>query len=148
MGVGILDVDSFKAVNDVHGHAAGDAVLVEVARRLLQRTRREDILGRWGGEEFVVLAPDTDGQGMARLAERMREAVAATPFAVDGRPLVVTVSAGWSVAPGGVGLEELVRVADLGLYAAKANGRNAVRPGAASADPAPGDGAEPPGPGR
>jgi two-component system cell cycle response regulator len=127
MGVVILDVDAFKAVNDTFGHAAGDQVLVTVARRLGAAVRTEDLLGRWGGEEFVVLAADTQGEGVARLAERLRAAVAATPVPVGDREHVVTISAGWAAGHGGVPFAALVRAADDALYAAKAEGRDRVR---------------------
>lgn len=127
MAVSIFDVDAFKAVNDTHGHEVGDAVLVAVARRLLEGTRAEDLLGRWGGEEFVVLAPDTDSPGVAGLAERMRLAVSREPVRVAGLALDVTISAGWAAGPGGLALDALVRAADRALYAAKADGRNRVR---------------------
>lgn len=128
MGVTLLDLDHFKAINDTHGHAAGDAVLQAVAGRLASALRHEDLLGRWGGEEFVVLAADTDATGMALVAERLREAVGAAPVVVDDGPTpAVTVSAGWACARGGVDLDTLVRAADAALYAAKAGGRDTVR---------------------
>ncbi len=129
MGVVLLDIDDFKRVNDTHGHATGDAALVAVARRLAEGSRLEDVLARWGGEEFLVLAPDTSVDGVSELAERMRAAVAAGSLELAGVRLGLTVSAGWAVGEDGVELDALLGAADRGLYAAKADGRNCVRQG-------------------
>jgi diguanylate cyclase (GGDEF)-like protein len=122
----IIDADRFKAVNDRHGHAVGDVVLRELAARLRERVRREDVVGRWGGEEFVVALPETTPDGAAAVAESLREAVARMPIeAGDGLRLDVTVSIGvaaWT----GQELEDLVDRADRALYAAKAAGRDRV----------------------
>ena len=127
MGVVLLDIDAFKAINDAHGHTTGDEVLVEVSRRLAVGLRREDVLGRWGGEEFLVLATDTEPEGVAGLAERLRRQVAEGPLDTSSGSLTVTTSAGWAAAMDGAELAELVRHSDGGLYAAKAAGRNLVR---------------------
>jgi two-component system cell cycle response regulator len=112
----VIDVDHFKAINDQRGHAAGDEVLVHIASTLAATVRTEDVLGRWGGEEFIVVAADTARERAAVLAERLRAAVAAaTP---------VTVSIGGACTPE-VGLR-LVDVADANLFLAKAAGRNRV----------------------
>jgi two-component system, cell cycle response regulator len=121
----LIDADRFKAVNDVHGHAVGDVVLRELAARLRERVRREDVVGRWGGEEFVVALPETTPDGAAAVAESLRCAIAGTPIAADGATLDVTVSLGvaaWT----GQELDELVASADRALYAAKAAGRDRV----------------------
>lgn len=89
--------------------------------------RQEDVLARWGGEEFVVLAADTDAAGIAGLANRMRRAVEAAPIVVDAEELTVTVSAGWATGHGGIPFDTLIRAADGALYDAKAAGRNTVR---------------------
>ena len=110
----VLDIDHFKRVNDEHGHAAGDEVLVQVAATLSGSLRTEDIVGRWGGEEFIVVAPHTSQPAAGVLAERLRAAVeASTP---------VTVSIGGACTP--VASARLLEVADTNLYAAKAAGRN------------------------
>lgn len=127
MAVVLLDIDAFKAVNDTFGHATGDAVLIGVARRLGEQSRLEDLLGRWGGEEFVVIAMDAGAASAHGLAERMRRAVEAAPVVVEGRAHALTVSAGWATGCDGTGLDQLVRAADRALYAAKAAGRNTVR---------------------
>jgi diguanylate cyclase (GGDEF)-like protein len=123
----LIDADRFKAVNDEHGHAVGDVVLRELAARLRERVRREDIVGRWGGEEFVVALPETTPDGAAAVAESLRAAVACTPIEADGVELKVTVSIGvaaWT----GLELDDLVARADRALYAAKAAGRDRVVP--------------------
>lgn len=128
LAVLLLDVDHFKRVNDEHGHHVGDDVLVTVALRLGAALRIEDVLARWGGEEFLVLAPDTDGAGAAVLAERLRAAVAAGPVRVlPALDVAVSVSVGWTTFADGDDPDELLRRADGALYDAKDAGRNAVR---------------------
>lgn len=124
----MLDLDRFKEVNDLHGHAAGDAVLREFARRLLAAVRDTDIVGRYGGEEFAVLLPDTGEDAGLAVAERIRAATAACPFEVDSRPLRVTVSIGASTHAGGktTTCDVLLQQADRALYQAKQDGRNRV----------------------
>jgi diguanylate cyclase (GGDEF)-like protein len=133
----MLDVDHFKRVNDDHGHAVGDAVLREVARRINGEVRSSDVSARYGGEEFIVLLPHTGLEVAERLAERIRAAVFAEPFGLDvlGEPLPVTVSIGLAEhrpdetahppAHAAAG-EALIAAADAALYKAKASGRNAV----------------------
>ena len=128
LAVLVVDVDHFKQVNDTVGHAAGDDVLVEVARRLEATVRSEDLVGRWGGEEFIVLAPHTDVTAAAALGERLRAAVGGTPVVGGGRELTVTISVG---AAAGDGDDDLVVQADRHLYAAKAAGRDRVEARAA-----------------
>ena len=120
----LLDIDSFKLINDEHGHAAGDAVLTGLSALLAEQLRVSDELGRWGGEEFLLLAPGTTLPAATELAERIRAAVAQAAFP-HGR--TVTVSIG--VAQAGVGEtpEQWVARADLALYEAKRAGRNRVR---------------------
>jgi diguanylate cyclase (GGDEF)-like protein len=121
----LIDADRFKAVNDMHGHAVGDVVLRELAARLRERVRREDVVGRWGGEEFVVALPETTPAGAAAVAESLREAIAGTPIEADGTTLAITVSIGvaaWT----GQELDDLIDRADHALYAAKAAGRDRV----------------------
>ncbi|MCW2714253.1 MAG: response regulator receiver modulated diguanylate cyclase [Frankiales bacterium] len=136
----IIDVDHFKRVNDTAGHPAGDAVLQEVASRLVTSVRDEDVIGRWGGEEFLVLAPHTDLLGGQALAERLRLGVAACPVVVGETALDITVSVGGATVGergdantgGGV-----LQLADANLYAAKEGGRNrsdVTQLGPASAD--------------
>jgi two-component system, cell cycle response regulator len=121
----MIDVDHFKRVNDTLGHAGGDAVLRQVAERLHRRVRLEDVVGRWGGEEFLVLSDATDAAAAEVLAGRLLAAVSGTPFAIEGADdISVTVSIG--CAAGTDDAEALVRRADDALYEAKSEGRNRV----------------------
>jgi len=125
----ILDLDHFKRINDKYGHLGGDAVLlrfVEVVRGCL---RQSDVLTRCGGEEFCILLPDVGSAGAKVVGERIRAAVEAARFSVDGAPLKVTASAGIASLPSGtaeVKLSALVARADQALYVAKRDGRNRV----------------------
>jgi two-component system cell cycle response regulator len=125
LSVVMVDIDYFKRVNDTEGHQGGDAVLVEFTRRLQAEVRGEDVAGRWGGEEFLVILAETEIEGATRLAERIRESVASAPFTHGPRQFVVTISAGCAAGPPG-DTDELVRRADTALYRAKAEGRNRV----------------------
>ncbi len=134
LSVLVLDLDHFKEINDTYGHAAGDAVLAEFARRVRAEIREVDFAFRQGGEEFVVLLPETDASGAEVVAQRLGEAVRRTPVIVvsnqSTRPLrvSVTVSVGAAVYPhhGETGLAVL-EAADDALYAAKAAGRDTFR---------------------
>lgn len=122
----MLDLDEFKAVNDSLGHFTGDAVLVEFASRLGALLRAEDVGGRWGGEEFLVILPFTDLEGAAAMGERIRAVVDAGPFLVDtAHPVAITVSGGCATGRGD-DPEGLVRAADAALYEAKRAGRNRI----------------------
>ena len=124
----LLDIDYFKAINDRFGHCIGDQVLVEIASRLAAAVRREDVVGRWGGEEFLVILPHTDSFGGRRVAEKLRRTVAETPIWIDGQSLQVTISLGLaelaSLDPKRADI--LVHAADQALYEAKSAGRNRV----------------------
>jgi diguanylate cyclase (GGDEF)-like protein len=123
----LVDLDSFKAINDTHGHLIGDAVLVETAQRLVAHTREVDTVARHGGEEFVLLLPQTDAAGALRVAEKVREELAAKPVETDAGALPVTLSAGVACHPAnGASIEALLGAADAALYAAKAAGKNQV----------------------
>ena len=123
-----FDIDRFKLINDTHGHQAGDAILAGMAGRVAVALRQGDHLGRYGGEEFLIVLPQTGSQDAAQLAERLRAAVAAQPFALpDGTLVRVTISIGVAT----VGAENttragLLQTADLALYQAKAGGRDRV----------------------
>jgi diguanylate cyclase (GGDEF)-like protein len=123
----MFDIDHFKRVNDTHGHQAGDAVLVRVAEVVEEVRRAADRPGRYGGEEFCLVLPDTDTAGATALAERLRAAIEATPFApASTRRLSVTVSVGVARLTPEMRARELIKAADRALYAAKAGGRNRV----------------------
>lgn len=123
-GLLLLDIDHFKTVNDTHGHAAGDAIMAETARRLASVLREGDACGRWGGDEFVVLIADCDMIGMQSAALRVLNAVRGQAFEAGSDRIWLTTSIGGHVAAGGETLETVARFADLALYAAKAAGRN------------------------
>ncbi|PYP92573.1 MAG: diguanylate cyclase response regulator [Candidatus Angelobacter sp. Gp1-AA117] len=124
LGVILADIDRFKAINDSHGHAAGDQVLLEVAGRMQSSLRSYDFLGRYGGEEFLIVAPDCSSEAIQEVAERVRQSVAKSPISVAGANLTVTISLGASLAPGSENLRALLKRTDLALYAAKRQGRN------------------------
>jgi diguanylate cyclase (GGDEF)-like protein len=124
----LMDLDHFKRVNDEHGHLMGDAVLQTVTDRIATVLRSEDCLARWGGEEFAVLAPDIDRDGVHALAERAREAVAEEPIRVGDVSIDLTLSVGAALATGEQRTPDaLVHAADQALYEAKGAGRNCVR---------------------
>jgi two-component system, cell cycle response regulator len=123
LSVAIVDIDHFKGVNDSHGHQAGDAVLLAVTRALAENLRAEDHLGRLGGEEFLVVLPDTDAAAAARVIDKLRCEVARAEAEHDGEPIAVTVSIGVATWAGETP-EELLRRADGALYDAKAAGRD------------------------
>jgi two-component system cell cycle response regulator len=127
MSLLLLDIDHFKAVNDVRGHAAGDAVLQGVARVLVAVARRSDCVARWGGEEFVIALPQTGEAGARVAAERMRRAIAESSHVVaEGPPVVVTASIGVCSADAPWKIDALVSTADAAMYIAKQRGRNRV----------------------
>lgn len=124
----MIDVDHFKHINDKHGHLVGDAVLRQIAALLTKRLRRYDFMGRYGGEEFCVVAPDTDAESARQLAEALRELVASTPLPTERGDLSVSISIGCTFchADGEKPLNTVLSEADDALYAAKQAGRNRV----------------------
>ena len=131
LAVMLADLDFFKQVNDRHGHAAGDAVLCTVTERLAAHLRAEELLARIGGEEFLIALPDTPRDRAERVADRLCEAIRATPVTVPGLvdPIPVTLSIGVTVVPTGPGqpvprMQTLLDEADRALYVAKEQGRN------------------------
>ena len=123
----MIDIDFFKKVNDTHGHAVGDQVLRHVAAEIARHVRGSDLLGRYGGEEFALVAPNSGREEALQLAERLRRSVEMHPVRVAGRPVPVTISIGAASVPKAPhSLETLLERADAALYAAKQGGRNRV----------------------
>ena len=123
----LFDIDHFKKVNDTHGHPAGDAVLKVISAIMLKTVRESDLVARYGGEEFAAILPETDLQGGAILAERLRRAVEAVDIPADGQSIKVTISLGvttYNLSSGSTGKAALVTAADKGLYHSKESGRN------------------------
>jgi diguanylate cyclase (GGDEF)-like protein len=134
--VALIDLDHFKRINDSRGHEVGDKVLMEVAGRLIAAAPRHAVLFRWGGEEFLLLAPLLEGSvGPAQVAGDILHRVGDAPIALAPEPAVaMTCSIGWEIAPLGdsLSIHEALRSADLNLYAAKQAGRDrAYGPGGA-----------------
>lgn len=133
----MLDIDHFKKVNDVHGHAAGDDVLKAVARNFRQSIRDEDILARVGGEEFALILPETTPDDAVRLCNRLRQNIKSMTFSGDGGPFSVTISMGISEPlPGDREITPILEKADKALYDAKRSGRDRVIVGELSSDEA------------
>jgi diguanylate cyclase (GGDEF)-like protein len=127
LAVGLIDIDHFKQINDTLGHGAGDQVLREVAERMAGETREHERIGRYGGEEFLIVLPGADAHVASRAAERLRSVVSDEPMLPGTARLTVTTSTGvaWSLEPFET-VDELVQLADAALYQAKAAGRNRV----------------------
>ncbi|PZO81506.1 MAG: GGDEF domain-containing protein [Mesorhizobium amorphae] len=126
IGLMLLDLDHFKQVNDQHGHDVGDEVLRAVARTLKDLTRFHDVVARLGGEEFAVVGPNIDAELLAKLAERIRRAIAGLTILSGNVRLRVTTSVGLAVWDGRESAEDLFRRADQQLYEAKRQGRNRI----------------------
>jgi diguanylate cyclase (GGDEF)-like protein len=125
--VAMVDIDRFKAINDTHGHAAGDAVIRDTAAAIRLQLREYDIVGRYGGEEFLLLLPGCDSQSARIVADRVRERIQAVPTLYGALTLSVTASFGLaSTKMAGMEPSSLIAAADSALYRAKSNGRNRV----------------------
>lgn len=122
----IADVDKFKSINDTHGHLIGDKVLLGITGRLRSAARRGDIVGRYGGDEFMIILKRTSPRTAFRIAERIRSRIVNAPFDLDKRSARVTLSAGIATAHAAETSESLIARADAALYRAKAMGRNCV----------------------
>ena len=120
----LLDLDHFKALNDTYGHLAGDQVLIGFARDLQSCLRHADIVCRWGGEEFIVLLKDTDGETGLKVAEKIRQHVETQRYAYNDRALQLTVSIGLTTLQPDDTLHTLLSRADHAMYRAKQSGRN------------------------
>lgn len=125
LSIVLIDIDHFKRVNDTHGHAVGDEVIVRVASACRQKLRSGDVFCRWGGEEFIVLLPSASLEMGCQLAERLRVAVAES--AAPEAPVTISLGVGELTSQAGT-LDEVVSVADHQLYRAKDGGRNRVEP--------------------
>jgi diguanylate cyclase (GGDEF)-like protein len=126
VGVILADLDHFKEINDIYGHLAGDAVLREAVRKMRSAIRVYDTMGRYGGEEFLIVMAGCDTIGAPKLAERIRAAVGNGPIEIFEGTFPVTVSLGVAVSEGALLAESIIRAADLALYRAKNGGRNRV----------------------
>lgn len=122
----ILDIDHFKTVNDTYGHDCGDKVLIAVSRGLEKALRTQDILARWGGEEFVCLLPETGPDGIRVAGEKIRTMVEAHQYKCEDVPVSVTVTLGACIYDGSCSIDECLRRADDALYRGKKQGRNQV----------------------
>ena len=129
----MLDIDYFKSINDTHGHDAGDEVLREFALRIRKSIRGIDLACRYGGEEFVVVMPETDVGVATMVAERLRRRIESEPFAIQqgARAVQVTISIGIAGVTDGESAASAIKRADQALYRAKRDGRNRVVPDAA-----------------
>jgi two-component system, cell cycle response regulator len=134
----MCDIDHFKQVNDQHGHSAGDDVLREVARRLQHAVRSYDMVGRYGGEEFLVVLNRCEPSSALARAENLRSAISGRPIQAMGKTLAVTVSVGLALSTDfqNCDADEVIRKADTALYAAKEAGRNCVRIARPEGEPA------------
>ncbi|WP_085676628.1 MULTISPECIES: GGDEF domain-containing protein [unclassified Pseudomonas] len=129
LAMAILDLDHFKRINDSYGHLAGDKVLKIVADQLRKRLRARDFIARFGGEEFVLLLPQTSPAAAAQVAEALRAAIEACPFHFKGERVVITTSIGLSAFRSGERGDQVLKRADAALYRAKDSGRNRVEQG-------------------
>jgi two-component system, cell cycle response regulator len=125
LSVVMIDLDNFKEINDTHGHQVGDEVLLAVVERMRSRLRAEDLLGRWGGDELMLVLPDIELEGAVAAADGVRRTIADTDLSVDGKRLPISISAG-AAAWHGDSAAALIGRADSALYQAKAAGRNRV----------------------
>ncbi len=126
LSVVIGDLDHFKRVNDAFGHAVGDAVLRAVGVRMRRSLRSEDLAVRWGGEEFLLLLPDTDRDEAVQVADKIRRTISEEPIDCDGRQVPVTISLGVAELAEGENVADFFRRADVAMYRAKDEGRNRV----------------------
>jgi diguanylate cyclase (GGDEF)-like protein len=122
----MADIDHFKRINDEQGHECGDAVLIEIARRLRAGVRQHDLVARWGGEEFLLLLPDTGVSAAQVVTERLRQLIAEPAFSECGLSLPITMTFGVAGYEPGADLGDAISRADAALYEGKAKGRNRV----------------------
>jgi len=128
MSIVLCDVDLFKTINDRHGHDIGDLALQHIANLLSDTVRVTDMVGRWGGEEFLIMLPNTNLHKGYQLIERVREKIASEPVLIEGLELNVSISCGICSTRFFSQFSDLIKAADISLYEAKAQGRNCTRP--------------------
>lgn len=126
LSIALLDIDHFKKVNDTHGHSVGDMVLCEVVHRIRSGMRSYDVVGRYGGEEFLIIVPGVTEETELRVFERIRNNIGGREIGIYGVELNVTASLGVAAFDKSMDVDELIRVADAALYRAKQNGRNRI----------------------
>ena len=123
-GLIMADVDDFKRVNDNHGHAAGDLVLIELAGLLSATLRKQDSIARWGGEEFLILLPETDFEGVQIAAEKVRDLIAQSSIPYQAHDIQITLSIGGVVCEREANWDDCIKIADRALYYGKTHGKN------------------------
>ena len=122
----LCDIDFFKKINDTYGHDAGDYILSEFAQIIESHSRKQDIVCRWGGEEFLLLLPETDLQGASALAEKIRAQIEKSIFTYNNQEISITLSSGVACMAKDQTIDDCIKNADLRLYLAKSRGRNKV----------------------
>lgn len=120
----IADIDNFKEFNDNHGHDCGDYVLQKVSSSLQETLRKQDVVSRWGGEEFLIMLPNTDLEGGRQAFEKLREAISNTQYEYANKTVSITITLGISRYDGHLDIDETIKQADEALYKGKAEGRN------------------------
>ncbi len=128
MSIVLCDADYFKRINDTYGHDVGDEALRKLAKQLQATVRVSDSVGRWGGEEFILLLPNTSIEKAYLLVERIRMRIASEPLALNGRSIKLSISCGLASTKFSNDLSSLLKCADMSLYDAKEQGRNCTRP--------------------
>ena len=126
LGILFIDIDHFKNINDNYGHNIGDEVLKTVSKNIKLNVRKNDFVGRYGGEEFVVILRDISENDLKKIAEKVRILIQDSTFKINNYSINVTVSIGTAVEKEGMNINELLKVADTNMYKAKLNGRNKV----------------------
>lgn len=122
----LSDIDHFKKINDTYGHECGDTVLVSIAQRIKKAIRTQDVLARWGGEEFLFFLPETDEVGAAKLAEKIRKLLQSSSIQYNEKELVVTMTFGVTIFNPEFDIDNMINKADKALYSGKSSGKNMV----------------------